>query len=64
MYTKIGQTFPTETNGNSTKTLLGDGFLFLESKIVNDEYTNFIYNSYDIQNKEKTTHKINIKNLY
>jgi ABC-type ATPase with predicted acetyltransferase domain len=48
---------------NSTKSVLGDVFLFLESEIVNDEYTNFIYNSYDIQNKEKTTHKINIKNL-
>ena len=48
---------------NSTKPVLGDGFLFLESKIVNDEYTNFIYNFYDIQDKEKTTHKINIKNL-
>ena len=46
-----------------SKHVLGDGFLKLESKIINDEYTNFIYNSYDIQNKEKTEHKINIKNL-
>lgn len=46
-----------------SKHVLGDGFLKLESKIINDEYTNFIYNSYDIQNKEKTEHIINIKNL-
>lgn len=46
-----------------SKHVLGDGFLKLESKIINDEYTNFIYNSYDIQNKEKTEHLINIKNL-
>lgn len=32
----------------------------LESKIVNDNYTNFLYESYDIQNKEKTVTEVPI----
>jgi len=37
--------------------------LILNNEIINDIYTEFVYNSYDIQNKEKTTFEINIKNL-
>lgn len=32
----------------------------LESKIVNDNYTNFLYESYDIQDKEKTVTEVPI----
>jgi ABC-type ATPase with predicted acetyltransferase domain len=34
-----------------------------KSNIINDNYTNYVYDSYDIQNKEKTEHIINVKNL-
>ena len=35
MHTKIGQTFPTETNGNSTKPLLCDGLKSSDLRIGN-----------------------------
>ena len=31
-----------------------------KNKIINDKYTEYIYNSFDIQNKEETTVKIPI----
>ena len=34
--------------------------IILESKIVNDNYTNFLYESYDIQDKEKTVTEVPI----
>ena len=36
------------------------GKIVLESNIVNDNYTQFLYDSYDIQNKEKTVTEVPI----
>ena len=36
------------------------GKITLESKIENDNYTQFLYDNYDIQNKEKTTTEVPI----
>ena len=39
------------------------GKITLESKIENDNYTQFLYDNYDIQNKEKTVTEVLITNI-
>ena len=40
-----------------------NGKVVLESSIVNDRYTEFLYGAYDIQNKEKTVTYVPIPSM-